>query len=100
MRPQPMLRAGRSLTVGALSFATLATGASALAQAQTTTATIAVANTPRTHLLKGRSVRVHGVLRPAQGGQHVALQARHGEQWVTLDGATTDPAGRYALRYR
>jgi rare lipoprotein A len=104
MRPQPLLRARGPLALGALGFATLATGASTVAQAENTgaksTATIAVAQQPRTHVLKGRAVRVHGTLRGIQAGRHVALQARRGDQWVTLDGATTGPAGTYALRYR
>jgi rare lipoprotein A (peptidoglycan hydrolase) len=101
-----MLRARRPLAVGALSFATLATGASAVAEAQKTpttttpTASIAVAKKPRTHLLKGRALRVAGSLRSGQAGQDVRLQARRSGTWVTLDRASTGPAGRYSLRYR
>jgi rare lipoprotein A len=104
MRLQPLLHARRPLAVGVLGFATLTTAASAVAQAPTKgatpSATIAVAKTSRTHVLKGRSVRVAGTLAPAQTGQAVALQARRGKRWTTLDRASTGPAGRYALRYR
>src|SRR5215218_1274394 len=99
MRPQLMLRARGPLAVGALGFATLAVGASTAAEADTTggattqttqttpTASIAVASKPRAHVLVGRSVRVRGVLQPAQAGTRVALQARRGKRWVTLDRA-------------
>ena len=109
MRPQLMLRAGRPVAVGALSVATLAGGATAYAATQDTqkttgkpapSASIAVAKKPRTHLLKGRALRVAGAVRSGQAGQAVALQVRKGGQWVTLDRAATDQAGRYSLRYR
>jgi hypothetical protein len=108
-----MLRVNRPMAVGALGFATLATGSSAVALAQTTTdvnthaqanaapaASIAVARKPRTHLVKGRSLRVAGALRSGQAGQKVTLQVRKSGTWVTLDRAATGPAGRYSLRYR
>jgi rare lipoprotein A (peptidoglycan hydrolase) len=92
------------MAVGALGFATLAPGASTVAEAQNTptepTASIAVAKQPRTHLLKGRAVRVAGALRSKQAGQAIALQVRRSGTWVTLDRAATGPAGRYRLRYR
>jgi rare lipoprotein A (peptidoglycan hydrolase) len=100
------------MAVGALGFATLATGSSAVALAQDTpdasrtttsstpTASIAVAKKPRTHLLKGRALRVGGALRSGQAGQVIALQVRKSGTWVTLDRAATGPAGRYSLRYR
>ena len=110
MRPQLMLRAGRPVAVGALSLATLTGGATAYAATQdtqntttskpTASATIAVAHKPRTHLLKGRALRVAGAVRSGQAGQGVALQVRKGGRWVTLDRAATDQAGRYSLRYR
>jgi peptidoglycan lytic transglycosylase len=113
MRPQLTLRVNRPLAVGALGFATIATGSSAVALAQTTTdaktkpqataaptATIAVARTPRTHLVKGRALRVAGRLRSGQAGQKVQLQVRKNGTWVSLDRSATGPAGRYALRYR
>jgi hypothetical protein len=103
MRPQLVLRAGRPMAVGVLSFATFAGTTSAVAETQKTTiptAGIAVTKKPRTHLLKGRALRVAGALRSGQAGQVVALQVRKSETWVTLDRAATDPAGRYSLRYR
>jgi rare lipoprotein A len=103
MRPQLMLRAGRPMAVGVLSAATFAGTTSAVAETQKTTtptAGIAVASKPRTHLLKGRALRVAGTLRSGQAGQAVALQVRKGATWVTLDRAATDPTGRYSLRYR
>src|SRR5215210_5165098 len=115
MRPQLMLRARGPLAVGALGFATLAAGASTAAEADTTggattqttqttqttpTASIAVASKPRAHVLVGRSVRTRGVLQPAQAGTRVALQARRGKRWVTLDRAMSTTGGRYRLRYR
>jgi rare lipoprotein A (peptidoglycan hydrolase) len=111
MRPQPLLRARRPLAVGALGFATLATGASAVAQAQNQgapstreptipAASIAVAQKPRTHVVKGRAVHVTGAVRSAQAGQVVRLQAQRSGTWVTLGRAVTGPAGRYQLTYR
>jgi rare lipoprotein A len=113
MRPQLMLRVNRPMAVGALSFATIATGSSAVALAQTTSdaktnpaataapaATIAVARKPRTHLVKGRALRVSGRLRSGQAGQTVQLQVRKNGTWVSLDRSATGPAGRYSLRYR
>src|SRR4051794_23116867 len=104
MRLQPLLHARRPLVVGVLGFATLAMGASAVAEAQNkganTTATIAVAKKPRTHVLKGRSVGLNGTLSPAQAGRPVALQARRGDRWVDLDRAVSAAGGRYRLRYR
>jgi rare lipoprotein A (peptidoglycan hydrolase) len=108
-----MLRVRRPLAAGALGFATLATGASTVAQAQnrgahtstetagtTPEASIAVASKPRTHLVKGRALRVHGAVRSQHAGQVVRLQAQRSGTWVTLDRAATGPAGRYALSYR
>jgi hypothetical protein len=54
----------------------------------------------RADVLAGRSARVHGVLRPAQGGRTVTLQARRGGTWRTLDGDATDARGAYTLTYR
>src|SRR3954452_7088729 len=104
MRPQLVLRVGRPLAAGALSFATLAGGATAYAATQDTQktnaharpaapASIAVAHKPRTHLLKGRALHVSGAVRSVQAGQAVALQVRKGDQWVTLDRDATDPSG-------
>jgi rare lipoprotein A len=108
MRPQLMLRVRRPLAAGALGFATIATGASAVAQAQNKNegahtsggASIAVAGKPRTHLLQGRALRVDGSVRSGQAGQVVRLQSRKSGTWVTLDRAVTGSAGRYALSYR
>ena len=113
MRPQLVLRVNRPMAVGALSFATIATGSSAVALAQTTSdantqpavtaapaATIAVARKPRTHLVKGRALHVTGRLRSGQAGQTVQLQVRKNGTWVSLDRSATGQAGRYSLRYR
>src|SRR3954454_1465179 len=99
MRPQLMLRAGRPVAVGALSVATLAGSATALAQTNKTSdtnaaATIAVASKPHTHLLKGRALHVAGAVRSSPAGQAVALQVRKRGQWVTLDRSATDQTGR------
>ena len=99
MRPQPLLRAGRPMAVGALGFATLAAGTSAVALAQNNQDVITVKKA-RTHVLAGRAVRVQGVLRPPHRGDVVALQARRRGRWTTLDRDGTDAAGRYGLRYR
>src|SRR4051794_31342922 len=99
MRPQSMLRAKRPMAVGALGFATLATGVSAVAQARNTQDQITVTK-KRTHVVAGRPVTVQGSLRGAQAGSVVALQARRGGTWRTLERDTTDAGGRYQLRYR
>jgi|tagenome__1003787_1003787.scaffolds.fasta_scaffold20912177_2 rare lipoprotein A len=105
MRPQLLLRAGAPVVVGAASFATITGGTVAVAETQnqktsTPAATIAVAKKPRTHLVKGRALRVSGAVRSGQAGQDVRLQVRKRGSWVTLDSTKTGPAGRYSLRYR
>jgi rare lipoprotein A (peptidoglycan hydrolase) len=100
-----MLRAGAPVVVGAASFATITGGTVAVAETQkqktsTPAAAIAVAKQPRTHLVKGRALRVSGAVRSAQAGQDVRLQVRKRGSWVTLDSTKTGPAGRYSLRYR
>jgi hypothetical protein len=99
MRPQPLLRVKRPMAVGALGFATLATGTSAVALAQNSQDVITVKKA-RTHVLAGRVVRVQGALHPAHRGDVVVLQARRGGHWRTLTRDATDAAGRYRLRYR
>jgi rare lipoprotein A len=99
MRPQSMLRARRPLAVGALGFATLAAGTSAVAEAQNTQGAITVSKAS-THAVAGRTATVRGALQPARQGAHVALQARRGGRWRTLDTAAVDSAGRYVARYR
>ena len=99
MRPQSMLRARRPLAVGVLGFATLAAGTSAVALAQNTPDAISITKS-RTHVLAGRTVTVQGALRPPQQGAVVALQARRGHTWRTLDRAATGAGGAYRLRYR
>src|SRR5437763_16027247 len=98
MRPQSMLRATRQIAVGALGFATLAAGASAVAQAQNQDAITVKA--ARTHVVAGRSAVVQGALRPARRGAFVVLEAQRGGAWHALARATTDATGRYRLRYR
>jgi rare lipoprotein A len=96
MRPQLLLRARRPMAVGAM--ATLAAGASAVAQARNQDA-INV-NQARTHVLAGRAAVVQGVLRPARPGAFVVLETQRGGTWHTLGRAVTDATGRYRLRYR
>jgi rare lipoprotein A len=102
MRPQPLLRATRPMAVGALGFATIATGTSAVALAQNTqnTQDAITVKKARTHVLAGRAVRVQGTLHPAHRGDVVVLQARRGGHWRTLTRDATDAGGRYRLRYR
>jgi rare lipoprotein A len=100
MRPQSMLRATRPMAVGALGFATLTTGVSAVAQAQNTNQDAISVSQSRTHVVTGRNVLVQGSLRDAKAGSVVALQVRRGGSWRTLKRDATDAGGRYRLRYR
>jgi len=88
------------MAVGALGFATLAAGTSAVALAQNNHQDVITVKTARTHVLAGRAVHVQGVLRPPHRGDAVTLQARRGRHWSTLDRDAIDAAGRYRLRYR
>src|SRR3954454_13729856 len=98
MRSQLMLRAARPMAVGALGFATLAAGTSAVAQVPNQDA-IDV-NSTSTHVMAGRAATVQGALRPARQGAVVALQARRGDAWRTLATDATDAGGRFRIRYR
>jgi len=100
MRPQPLLRATRPMAASALGFATLATGVSAVAQAQNTNQDAISVSQSRTHVVSGRSALVQGSLRGAKAGSVVALQARRGGKWRTLKLDRTDAGGHYRLRYR
>jgi hypothetical protein len=59
-----------------------------------------LSSTTRTNVLRGRAALVRGVVKPLAAGRTVALQARRGGRWTTLDRASTTARGGYALRYR
>ncbi len=51
----------------------------------------------RLNVAAGRTARVRGTLRRVRAGRTVALQARVGTRWRTVDRDRTDRAGRFAL---
>ncbi len=52
------------------------------------------------HVRAGRRTAVRGRVLPGVAGLPVALQARRGTRWVTLDRGRTRDAGRFRLRNR
>jgi peptidoglycan lytic transglycosylase len=54
----------------------------------------------RQHVLAGRTVPVHGVLTPAQGGRTVLVQASRGHGWKTVARARTGAQGRFQAKWR
>jgi hypothetical protein len=99
----------RPVAAGALCLATTtgAAVATAAAQAPPTAAPAAFKPKPRIsvggrslEVRAGRRAAVRGHVRPAAAGVRVALQARRGTRWVTLDRGRTRPSGRYRLRDR
>jgi rare lipoprotein A len=101
MRPQPLLRARRPMAVGALGFATLAAGASAVAQAQNDQDAIDFKVHDRA-LRHGQTAKVTGRVPDGRAGVPVALEFRAAGQsaWRTLGDATTREAGRFRLTGR
>lgn len=55
------------------------------------------ATSTRLNVAAGRKARVSGSLRRVRAGRTVALQARIGRRWRTLDRDRTDARGRYRL---
>ena len=102
MRPQPLLRARRPLAVGALGVATLAAGASAVAQAQDNQDAINAKLTDRS-VRHGQKATMAGRLADGRPGVPVALQFRTAgaeATWRTLSTGTTRKGGRFRVAAR
>ena len=52
-----------------------------------------------TRVHRGQRVRFSGLVRPAQGGERIAIQKLKGTRWVTVAGASTHRASSTAARY-
>ena len=89
---------GRIVALLALGIAIGATLATAAALAAASGNPLRV--TARQHVLVGRTVPVHGVLSPAQGGRAVLVQASRGSGWKTVARAKTDAHGRFETKWR
>lgn len=54
----------------------------------------------RRNVVAGKTVSVHGSLKPLTGERPVALQVRSGNGWATVDKDQTTTTGRYSLKWR
>lgn len=92
----------RVVTPGLAAPAAAATPFAAAAPATTSSRRVRVAarlraTSARLNVASGRRVRVAGSLRRPKAGRTVALQARVGGRWRTLDRDRTDARGRFRL---
>ena len=101
MRPQPLLRARRPLAVGVLGIATLAAGATAVAQAQDNRTPIEAKLVDRS-VRHGQAATMSGRVADGRAGVPVALQLRAAGDatWRTLSTGTTREGGRFRLSGR
>lgn len=82
-------------TATATGGSTAAPGATSLGRVRV--AAHLTARRARLNVAAGRTARVRGTLRRVRAGRTVALQARVGGRWRTLDRDRTDDDGRFAL---